>query len=819
MARKKEELSFGQLPIPQALKTYSLSKLNWSGLNLRQVIDTGELSMERNISTEEAPYLTPSEKPFDICGEYISDFKYTRPIAMFGYENTLIVIYLVPKNGKFDLRLDCLSLGTGRNNRGYITERHTGVIKSDLTSSQAAKEESIQRSIICFNTFENSTDVLNGEFVKKLLIFPDKVSMYAKIVTVQKSPNTIQDEGTTLDKDCMYYNSSAKEYLIWNGTSFVGTHSSINEYFALSDLEVPLNEYYNDGYAVSSDKGYVKTDNNVYNDGYKKTSYSVFFDGYTKMTSGSYREDCGITFYERIGSASPYTYNLVSDLDDGDSVKGYYIRCYGGTYTNTEFYECTGTFNGKNKYSRVTGLSKGDDVSEYYEKVTDESITADTYYKLTASGEYKVVTGLEYGDSLSGYYVKNTDKTYYTRTGEEGSYKYTEVTQYDGNDDIYEKTDDFAPPKGSDKYKYYYNRYDGKTYCYSLDTGDGTSGFAVCVPPSYPNIDYATVHLSRVFGVKDGKVYSSGYNDYSNWALDTVSESNESNAWCSQTQASTRADGDFTGIALYDNHVICFKKNYIHEIYNNKNPFRVVDVCECGSIDNRSIQEVNGMLFFVSESDVMVYTGASPKKIGQALNIDKFTKSISGGDDRNYYLYCEDKNQNGYLFVYDTLVGEWSQRELKEDCSVIGIEHCDCGMFMLLSDKDGKGTVYKIDTNNYKHNWSFETDLSTVLTASSSSTYKTVNIKHIAKLQLLAYIEKNSYFKVYALYDDEEFDEEKSHLLFDSDGRSGLTAVRLKPRMTANYGYKLHFEGYGYVRIHEMEMSINAGGELYVSSS
>ena len=94
--------------------------------------------------------------------------------------------------------------------------------------------------------------------------------------------------------------------------------------------------------------------------------------------------------------------------------------------------------------------------------------------------------------------------------------------------------------------------------------------------------------------------------------------------------------------------------------------------------------------------------------------------------------------------------------------------------------------------------------------------YQTVNIKHIAKFQMLAYIEGR--FKVYALYDNEEFNPETSQLLYDSNGRKGMQAIRLKPRMTANYGYKLHFEGHGYVRFYEMELGITPGGELFVSS-
>ncbi|MBQ3463824.1 MAG: hypothetical protein IJH36_12135, partial [Clostridia bacterium] len=99
-----------------------------------------------------------------------------------------------------------------------------------------------------------------------------------------------------------------------------------------------------------------------------------------------------------------------------------------------------------------------------------------------------------------------------------------------------------------------------------------------------------------------------------------------------------------------------------------------------------------------------------------------------------------------------------------------------------------------------------------------------VSVKHISKLQMLAYIPKDSSMNIYALYDSEEYikgedkdwnDNNKAHLLWSSDGRSGMIPIRLKPRMTANYGFKLHFEGSGYVRLYEMELRTAAGGELF----
>ena len=70
--------------------------------------------------------------------------------------------------------------------------------------------------------------------------------------------------------------------------------------------------------------------------------------------------------------------------------------------------------------------------------------------------------------------------------------------------------------------------------------------------------------------------------------------------------------------------------------------------------------------------------------------------------------------------------------------------------------------------------------------------------------------------KVYILYDDEEFDKNTSHLVYSSNGKQGKFPIRVKPRKTANYGFKLHFEGTGYVKLYELEIFVEQGGGLYV---
>jgi hypothetical protein len=322
-----------------------------------------------------------------------------------------------------------------------------------------------------------------------------------------------------------------------------------------------------------------------------------------------------------------------------------------------------------------------------------------------------------------------------------------------------------------------------------------------------PDIKYATVHLSRLFGVSDDCIYASGFNDYTNWNLDTIDEYYESNAWQSKAQSNTKADGVFTGITNYQGHVICFKRDFMHELYNTKNPFRIQDIYAEGAIDHRTLQDVDGKLIFVSEDDVKVYTGSNPRIIGYNLNMPRYDYAVSGTDNRNYYLYCESgKTNDMHLYVYDTYTELWSEQEI--DSEVLNFAHNKNGMYMLCAN----GNVYKLDSGDYDVHWGFETDL---------ITSKTVDIKHIKKIQMLVEHSSSANMQVYILYDDEMYDkmsseEREKRLVYDTRGQSGKYPIRVKPRKTANYGFKLHIEGYEYVRLYELEIFIEAGGDMYV---
>lgn len=328
--------------------------------------------------------------------------------------------------------------------------------------------------------------------------------------------------------------------------------------------------------------------------------------------------------------------------------------------------------------------------------------------------------------------------------------------------------------------------------------------------PACPDIDYATVHVSRVFGVGNGRVFASGFNDYSNWNLDTSDDYNESNAWVSATQSSSEADSPIVGITTFQSHVVVFKKNFMHEIYNTKNPFRIQDIFNEGCIDGRTIQEVDGRLIFLSQDNVKIYNGGNPESIGYPLGIERFngTKAVAGTDGRKYYLYCDDYypgRGKKKIYVYDTYCEQWAVEET--DYPVIGFANNQNNLYMLCED----GGIYAIGTRVYNgQQWSFETDL---------YTGNSIDIKHLSKIQVLCDMNKGSELEIYMLLDGEVFDKSTMEPLYSTiEQRDGThkRSIRFVPRKTANYGFKLHFEGKEYVKIYSLEMLLTAGGEKYI---
>lgn len=306
-----------------------------------------------------------------------------------------------------------------------------------------------------------------------------------------------------------------------------------------------------------------------------------------------------------------------------------------------------------------------------------------------------------------------------------------------------------------------------------------------------PNIKYACVYYSRLFGVDDDRIYASAFNDYSNFDLDTADDTSEANAWVTTAQSNVKAGGSFTGICAYGGHVIAFKRDYTHEIYNNKNPFRVYDIFNEGCVDYRSIAEVDGGLYYVSPNGIRLYTGGNPRDVGESLDMTDWESGVGAGYKGCYYLAAK-VNGEHVILVYSTSSGAWSS--LTVGTEVLSLSAAN-GIYALTAG----GDVLRLDTDDYTAEFSFATDI---------MTEGSIDIKRFKKLQAAVEIDNGGYIRI-----ELETDGRERRELISSCGRYGKIILRCGITMAAGVSHRLIFSGRGHVTLRGFELRYTVGGE------
>lgn len=323
---------------------------------------------------------------------------------------------------------------------------------------------------------------------------------------------------------------------------------------------------------------------------------------------------------------------------------------------------------------------------------------------------------------------------------------------------------------------------------------------------TYPGIHLATVYGSRVFGVDENLVYASAYNDYADWNLDTADDISDANAWASMSQSNVKADGEFTAIAAYDNHVVLFKKDFMQLVYNNKNPFRIVDVGAYGCDNAYAVAESGGVLYFASPSAVYAFAGGTPKEIGKNLDVSDLRGAVLGAWGDVLYMFSD-----GKLYRYSD--GVWSCSG-KTQSPIRQFASCDWGIVGLFDDGSIRIIDWRTDESEQipeygsadGGDWWFETDLMAV---------GKLDVRRVKKFSMLCEMEEGTEISAYLLKAGEEFDPETAVPLGTVTG-SGMKMLRVLTRMTSSYMHRLRIVGFGKAKIHAAEIQISWGGDLYV---
>lgn len=368
---------------------------------------------------------------------------------------------------------------------------------------------------------------------------------------------------------------------------------------------------------------------------------------------------------------------------------------------------------------------------------------------------------------------------------------------------------------------------DGWSIPYAFDNGSSwdVEAYAFNTPLNpLPVTDLAAVYNSRVFGGNENSVFASDYNSYAAYNLDTADDVSPAHAWWSMTNGNTEADGSITAMCSYDNHVVLFKKDFMQLVYNNKNPFRIVDVGNFGCVSNKAWAIVNGVLYFASQEKIYAYTGGTPKVISEPLAVDDFSRAALGAyQDKLYVAVGSD--------IYTFCKGAWSHIIHSSSENIFRIRQfatLDFGLValaeyakpipipnefkLLLIDWDTDFLEQKPNPANWKPDysgeWWFETDLMAL---------GKLDIRRVKKFSMLCEGEENANVKVYLMKDGDEFDAEKTQKVGEitlSD--DGYHLMRILTRQFSSTMHKLRFTGTGYVKIHAAELKIAWGGDVYV---
>lgn len=247
---------------------------------------------------------------------------------------------------------------------------------------------------------------------------------------------------------------------------------------------------------------------------------------------------------------------------------------------------------------------------------------------------------------------------------------------------------------------------------------DGTTE-AECDEHS-PIFNHITVWNSRLFGARDSVVVCSSAGTFNDWTCDipettdasglTTGGYDASHAWYSTTQANTKSTGDIVAITAYDGHPIIFKDDYMHQINNNKNPFRIQDIVATGCVSARSICELDGVLYFASRDGIYSYSGGYPRIISEPLNSTVYGSDVvCGAYDGVLYMYNQ-KISGSKIFTYCPQNGLWAMISNPHgDSPIVTFAVNDSGIFSVDENK----AVYRYPMGDEKGEpaeWYVKTD-------------------------------------------------------------------------------------------------------------
>ena len=185
-------------------------------------------------------------------------------------------------------------------------------------------------------------------------------------------------------------------------------------------------------------------------------------------------------------------------------------------------------------------------------------------------------------------------------------------------------------------------------------------GSVSAIIPDFPKTRFACSYRDRVYALIDRKIQHSANRDHTDWTdIDEAGYVTIANQM-----------GVVSGICAYADTVLAFTDQSIHALYGTQpEDYQLVDVTlETGAVEERTIKECRGVLYFLDYKNVYRYTGGKPSAIGDMIKtyIDRinwtYKHTIAAGAIGDKYFLSvplDTATVPNALLEYNTKIGKW----------------------------------------------------------------------------------------------------------------------------------------------------------------
>lgn len=312
---------------------------------------------------------------------------------------------------------------------------------------------------------------------------------------------------------------------------------------------------------------------------------------------------------------------------------------------------------------------------------------------------------------------------------------------------------------------------------------------AITVKVAIPTMNHVCVHNNRLWGTAENGeyLYASRLGDCMNfYSFQGLSE----DSWYSRVGT----PGGFTGICSYRSAVVAFKRESIHHIYGDApQNFAMPKQTMGGCLDGRSIVELSGVLYYLSDRGFCGYMGGEPYGISPQLDDTIYRSAAAGTDGRKYYAAATRRDGGRDLLVYDPLHQIW----IRED---------DTPFLQLLFFA---GRLYGATENDV---WAFDQGEETFdwVATTQPLTFDSMDQKGPQWLWLRADLEEGASLTVEISYDGEPF---SSPVTLTGQGKRTTERIPFRFRLCDHL--QLRLSGRGKMILYDLEMMTDQGGRNY----